>query len=84
MGKIKQYIDKWEKRGYPNGIPDEAPLDLERVGVVPSYRLIVKAIIKNDISLKTIGFSQIKCNSYHELKRVELAKRNKNKQLKLF
>jgi len=82
--KILNYITEWENRCYKNGIPDEAPLRLEQLNKVPSYKAIVRAIMKNDTTLKTIGFTQNKCNSYHELKRVELAKRNKPTQLKLF
>ena len=82
--KIQNYITEWENRCYVNGIPDEAPLRLEQLNKVPSYKAIVRAIMKNDTTLKTIGFTQNKCNSYHELKRIELAKRNKPKQLKLF
>lgn len=82
--KILNYITEWENRCYKNGIPDEAPLRLEQLNKVPSYKAIVRAIMKNDTTLKTIGFTQNKCNSYHELKRVELDKRNKQTQLKLF
>jgi len=82
--KILNYITEWENRCYKNGIPDEAPLRLEQLNKVPSYKAIVRAIMKNDTTLKTIGFTQNKCNSYHELKRVELENRNKLTQLKLF
>lgn len=82
--KIQKYISKWESRCYENGIPDQAPLRLEQLNKVPSYKLLVRAIMKNDTSLKTVGATQNKCNSYHELKRIELAKRNKVRQLKLF
>ena len=82
--KILNYINDWEIKCYTDGIPDEAPLRLEQLNKVPSYKSIVRAIMKNDKTLKTIGFIQNKCNSYHELKRIELAKRNKPKQLKLF
>lgn len=82
--KILNYIHEWELRCYSDGIPDEAPLRLEQLNKVPSYKQIVRSIMKNDTTLKTIGFTQNKCKSYHELKRVELAKRNKPIQLKLF
>jgi len=81
---IQNYIYKWEKRCYKNGIPDEAPLRLEQLNKVPSYRQLVKAILKNDVTLKTLGMTQKKANSYHELKRIELDLRNKPTQLKLF
>lgn len=81
--KIKNYLTEWENRCYNSGIPDEAPIRLEQLNKVPSYKAIVRAIMKNDTTLKTLGFIQKKPNSYHELKRVELAKRNKPTQLKL-
>lgn len=82
--KIEKYITQWEKNCYSDGIPDVAPLRLEQLNKVPSYKALARAIIKNDTTLKTIGFPQNKCTSYHELKRVELSKRNKPTQLKLF
>ena len=83
--KIKNYISNFEKRGYENGIPDEAPLRLDQLNKVPSYKAIVRAILKNDNSLKTLGFSIEKCNQYHELKRIEIGQRKSNcTQLKLF
>jgi predicted phosphoadenosine phosphosulfate sulfurtransferase len=84
--KIQNYINKWEKRCYKEGIPDEAPSRLEQLNKVPSYRQICIAIMKNDNSLKTLGFTQNKCNSCHILKRQELLEKVKIKesnQLKL-
>jgi predicted phosphoadenosine phosphosulfate sulfurtransferase len=82
--KIQNYIAEWEHRCYSSGIPDEAPLRLDQLNKVPSYKAIVRAIMKNDYALKSIGLTQKKVNSYHELKRIELAKRNNTVQLKLF
>ena len=58
--KIEKYISQWEKNCYSNGIPDEAPLRLEQLNKVPSYKQICKAILKNDFHLETIGFSKPK------------------------
>ena len=83
--KIKQYVDKWEKRGYEKGIPDEAPFVLEKRGLVPSYRMICIAIMKNPNNLESLGFQREKCNIYQEIKREEIYNREtKNKQIKLF
>lgn len=73
--KINQYIRTWVGRGYPDGIPDEADLVLESLGKVPSYRVICKAIMMNDHSLKSLGFSRPECAAYNALKRVELQER---------
>lgn len=84
MQIIEDYISKWEKRCYFDGIPDEIPTRLEQLNKAPSYKAIVKAILKNDINLKTLGNNIKKPKAYHELKRIELNNRNKTIQLKLF
>lgn len=82
--KLKDYIRDWETKCYYNGIPDEAPIRLEQLNKVPSYRKICFAILKNDYSLKTLGLTQNKIPVYHEFKKIELSQRNKyNYQLKL-
>ena len=73
--KILQWIKKWEGRGYEDGIPDEADPKLEAIGKVPLYRMICKAILKNDLALTTLGYSRPNCESYNLLKRIELAAR---------
>lgn len=74
--KILDYIKTWEYKGYSNGIPDEAPLRLEQLNKVPSYRKICIAILKNDVCLTSLGFSKSKCELYSELKRIEIEQRN--------
>jgi len=83
---ILKYIEDWEKRGYKNGIPDIAPDRLESLNKVPSYRKIALAILKNDPSFKSLGFTPKKSNVYSALKRIEIKNRNPKKvnQLKLF
>ena len=76
-GKILAYIRKWEKRGYPDGIPDEAPPELEVLGKVPSYRLICRAILTNDRQLETLGYSRQKCEAYMAIKRAEIEARKR-------
>lgn len=75
--KILNYIKKWESQGYPDGIPDEADLKLEALNKVPSYRMICKAILKNDLALTSLGYSRPKTESYNILKRIELSQRAK-------
>ena len=84
--KILNYIQDWIKKCYSDGIPDEAPIRLEKLNKVPSYRRICIAIMKNDTQLETLGFTRIKSNVYHEIKRAELIERGvikKDNQLKL-
>ncbi len=73
--KIEKYLKKWERQGYPEGIPDEADAKLEAMKKVPSYRMICKAILKNDLALTSLGFNKGKCESYNLLKRIEIAAR---------
>ena len=83
--KIKQYVKKWEKRGYERGIPDEAPYELEKTGLVPSYRLICIALMKNQYNLELLGYSRNKSKVYSEIKRREIYNRKQeSKQLDLF
>lgn len=72
----------WEDRCYSNGIPDEAPQEI--YDKVPSYKRIAIAILKNDISLKTLGFQPKISKYYSEFKRIEIEQRNEYKQLKIF
>jgi predicted phosphoadenosine phosphosulfate sulfurtransferase len=83
--KIKDYISRWEDRDYRNGIPDEAPIELERAGLAPSYRLICIALMKNPNNLESLGYTREKCKIYQEIKRTEIYNREySGKQLKLF
>ncbi len=82
--KIEKYIKQWEKKGYQNGIPDEAPFELENKGLVPSYRLICISIMRNPNNLEKLGFNREKCKIYQEIKRVEIDSRVYNgKQYKI-
>jgi predicted phosphoadenosine phosphosulfate sulfurtransferase len=74
--KIKEYVRKWESKGYPNGIPDEAPFFLEKRGIVPSYRMICIALMRNSNNLESLGIPRRKSRIYHEIKREEIYNRN--------
>lgn len=90
--QIEQYINTWERRCYKDGIPDELPDTLESLDRVPSYRKIAIAILKNDPSLKSLGFTPKESIYYGIYKRIEIAERNRKDpnykpkpiQLKLF
>ena len=58
----------WERRCYSNGIPDEAPKEID--DRVPSYKRIAIAILKNDLSY--IGIEPVKSEYYSILKCIEL------------
>jgi len=77
---IKEYIQTWESRCYSDGLPDEAPDEIRHL--VPSYKTIAMAILKND--LRDIGVEPKESKWYGVFKRIEIdARNNKPKQLKL-
>lgn len=62
--KVLLHVKWWMERGYPDGIPDEAPYELETIRAVPSWRRICKALLRNDYWGKGLGFSQHKSRAY--------------------
>ena len=77
---MNKFISDWEDRCYSSGIPDCADERLEQFGKVPSYRRIVKAIIKNDITGKSLGFGRPESVLYGEIKRDEISRRRGSQQ----
>ncbi len=73
VAKINEYIKTWEGRCYPNGIPDEAPVEI--FDKVPSYKRIAMAILRNDVPLKSLGFTPTKSKYYSALKKIELSEK---------
>ena len=59
----------WEERCYSDGIPDEIPEGLSKSLRAPSYKAIAIAILKNDLPLKSLGFSGTHSEWYDALKR---------------
>lgn len=70
--KIVSYVSRWKMCGYPDDIPDESPSELEALNLAPSYRAICHAILSNDHSCKSLGFSPQRSAAYMEIKRAEL------------
>lgn len=73
--KILLFCKWWEDRGYPEGIPDEADLDLEMKRDVPSWRRICKTLLRNDYWCKGLGYTQHKSAAYQ--KYLDLMKRRR-------
>jgi predicted phosphoadenosine phosphosulfate sulfurtransferase len=73
--QIDRYMSLWISRGYPDGIPDEVPAGLMRENLAPSYKAICIAILSNDHSMSSLGFSGRKSGWYDYFKQVELANR---------
>lgn len=87
MRKISAYVRKWEGRGYPTGIPDEAPTLLEKACRVPSYRAVCLAIMRNDVTLQSLGYTREPCQTYMSIKRAELLARGSiqpSRQLEMY
>lgn len=72
------YIKTWQDRCYPE-LPDEAPPEIN--DMVPSYRRIALAVLRNDWPLKSLGFTPPKSEVYDNLKRIEIEARNANKPI---
>lgn len=68
---VQDHVKKWEQRCYYNGIPDEAPIEID--DRVPSYKKIVMCILKNDLR-KLVAIVK-KSEWYNVLKKIELRER---------
>ena len=68
--KISVFIKWWIDRGYPNGIPDEADVELEASKKVPSWRRICKSLLRNDYWCKGLSFTQTKAEAYERYLKV--------------
>lgn len=69
--KIAVFLKWYQERGYPNGIPDDGPLDKS----APSWKRICKALLRNDYWCKGLSFTQHKSGAYE--KYVKLMKRRR-------
>lgn len=58
--KIAVFLRWYEERGFPNGIPDEGPMDKRN----PSWKRICKALLRNDYWCKGLSFTQHKSTAY--------------------
>ena len=75
LNKIFTFTEWWKKRGYEQGIPDEAPYLLESKKLAPSWRRVCKSLLRNDYWCKGLGFSQQKTTAYK--KYLELKKQRR-------
>lgn len=64
--KVTMFQHWWADRGYPDGIPDEVDYALEAARKVPSWRRVVKSLLRNDYWCKGIGFTQHKSAAYQK------------------
>lgn len=62
--RFRVFLEGWKKRGYANGIPDEAPRVLENKHWAPSWRRLCKVLLRNDWWCKGLGLVQPKSDAY--------------------
>lgn len=74
-GKIAVYTHWFASRGYPDGIPDESPWELESINKAPAWRRVVRTLLRNDYWCRGMGFSPTKSQAYE--KYVDLMKRRR-------
>lgn len=75
--KILLHVKWWQERGFPDGIPDESPYELEAARKAPSWRRVCKSLLRNDYWGKGLGFSQHKSDAYKAY--LDLMKRRRAK-----
>lgn len=81
--KVTVFINWWMKRGYEDGIPDEADYKLEADKKVPSWRRICKSLLRNDYWCKGLSFTQHKSQAYENYLKM-IKKKNEKLTLTLF
>lgn len=64
--KIFIFNKWWMERGYPEGIPDEVDYRLEAERKAPSWRRVVKSLLRNDYWCKGLSFTQTKSDAYEK------------------
>lgn len=68
--KIFVFLEWYRVRGYPIGIPDEAPTQEEASKRTPSWRRVCKSLLRNDYWCKGLSFTQTKSESYDRYKQM--------------
>lgn len=74
--KILLHVKWWQERGFPDGLPDESPYELEAARKAPSWRRVCKSLLRNDYWGKGLGFSQHKSDAYNAY--LDLMKRRRD------
>lgn len=77
--RFEKFIAGWLQRGYTK-IPDEAPHDLEVKCWAPSWKRMVRCILRNDYYCKGLGQTQPKSEAYEKYKAIK-AKRKLSESL---
>lgn len=76
--KITLFCKWWMERGYPDGIPDSAPHEMESNKKVGTWRRVCKSLLRNDYWCKGLSFTQHKSDAYK--KYLALMKKRREQQ----
>ncbi|MFU9135508.1 DUF3440 domain-containing protein [Erwinia tasmaniensis] len=74
--KIFVYLSCYQKKGFPDSIPEEQEYDLG-LKDIPSWKRICSCILKNDYWCRTLSFSPTKISTYATYSKRIKAKREK-------
>lgn len=80
ISRFRTFVQGWKKRGYDEGLPDEAPYVLENNYWAPSYRRMCKVLLRNDWWCKGLGLTQPRSEAYDKYMSIK-NKRKQEKQL---
>jgi predicted phosphoadenosine phosphosulfate sulfurtransferase len=75
--RFTSFLKGWKGRGYYTGIPDEAPLILEKNMWAPSWRRMARCLLRNDWWCKGLGLTQPRSEAYGEYLKIKAAKKEK-------
>lgn len=64
--KIAVFLKWYEQRGYPDGIPDDGPMDKQH----PSWKRVCKTLLRNDYWCKELSFSQHKSEAFEKYQKL--------------
>lgn len=78
LKRFRSFIHGWKQRGYIDGIPDEAPDELESAHWAPSYRRLVKVLLRNDYWCKGLGLTQPKSKAWDDYISIKKSKLEQN------
>lgn len=56
--RISAYVSMWESRCYEAGIPDDLPELLAKTNRAPSWKKIAVCILRNDMKLRGLGYTE--------------------------
>lgn len=56
--RVKAYVEMWRKRCYFDDIPEQVPDLLQSSNRAPSWRKIAVCLLKNDMKLRGLGFTE--------------------------